>query len=100
MYRYLLASIGITYDINIIKIIKRGPVTSFLSLIFSSNNSNQAPKTQIKAFFYLALYSQRYSSMKKPFLVVSGVDDTANHKKWYVVNPYIFCTNVVTGKYN
>jgi hypothetical protein len=50
------------------------------SLIFSSNNSIWAPDTRVKAFLHMAWYSRRYSAMKSIFLVVSGVNDTADHK--------------------
>jgi hypothetical protein len=47
---------------------------------FSSNNSIWAPDTRVKAFLHMASYLQRYSTMKSTFLLVSGVNDTADHK--------------------
>jgi hypothetical protein len=59
----------------------RDPVTRFsTSGFFSSNNSIRAPDTQVKAFLHMASYSRRYSTIKSTFFVVSGVNDTADHK--------------------
>jgi hypothetical protein len=57
---------------------------------FSSNNSIWAPDTRVKTFLHMALYSRRCLTMKSTFLVVSSVNDTADHKSDPWLTPIFF----------
>jgi hypothetical protein len=60
----------------------KGPCHETFDLwFFSSNNSIWAPDTRVKAFLHMDSYPIRYSTMESTFLVVSGVNDTADHKR-------------------
>jgi hypothetical protein len=56
---------------------------------FSSNNSIWAPDPRVKAFLHMASYSLRYSTRKSIFLVVNGVNDTADDKKFDLIVEYL-----------
>jgi hypothetical protein len=58
----------------------KGSCHNIFVWLFHQTTPPGPPDTRVIAFLHMASYSRRYSTMKLIFLVVSGVNDTADHK--------------------